>query len=447
MRTFEDNVVPNLLRHIFPSYRVPRINFAEGGLPHRVPGEAWCVDSTLAQGLPMLGQLSAEKIIQLYELIDAVDTKSGLIRQAELLVGGMPERDAINLLLRRFDNGEIHVEPVAVIVPHPENVAAIMGLGVRQIGIKFGVSDYLLLPHGQTSRREPVQRLLDTIDACLDEEANIRLDLVDVTRGDLDGFVLPLIEDCFEHIGKRGAAAPRIRLCDTLGLGVPWTESPVPRSVPRMIHTICHALKLDSKDVEFVGNDNLGMALANSIAAMMHGASGIACSFAGLGGTGGIASTEQLLIHLSGHFGVEPDLASVSKVFGFLKDCDVPVAANHPLWGDLALTRCLAPHGNAYSARHHLGGPFDTVKMLGKEEREEIWSQSGAPGLINLIRSVLPHAELLCEDEAVVAILHWLEEKEVDRVSWEDIEDIVREKLPELFPEEAKEEAKEEEQE
>lgn len=440
MRTFEDNVVPNLLRHIFPSYRVPRINFAEGGLPHRVPGEAWCVDSTLAQGLPVLGQLSAEQIIQLYELIDAVDAKSGLIRQAELLVGAMPERDAINLLLRRYDNGEIHVEPVAVIVPHPENVAAIMGLGLREIGIQFGVSDYLLLPDGQTSRREPVQRLLDTFDACLDEEASIRLDLLDVTRADLDGFVLPLIEDCIEHLGKRGAKAPRIRLCDSLGLGVPWTESPVPRSVPRMIHTICHALKLDSKDVEFVGSDNLGMALANSIAAMMHGASGIACSFAGVGGASGVASTEQMLIHLSGHFGVEPDLAAVGKVFDFLGDRDVPVAPHHPLWGDLALTRCLAPHGNAYSAQHDMGAPFDTVKMLDMGERQEIWRQAGAPGLIHLIHSEIPHAELGCEDEAVVAILGWLEEKGVDRVSWDDIEEMVKKKLPELFAEEEPEE-------
>lgn len=437
MRTFEDNVVPNLLRHIFPSYRVPRINFAEGGLPHRVPGEAWCVDSTLASGLPILGPLSADQIVQIYELIDAVDGKSGLIRQAELLVGGMPERDAINLLLRRHDNGEIHVEPVGVIVPHPENVAAIMGLGLREVGIKFGVSDYLLLSDGQTSRREPVQQLLDTIDACLEEEANIRLDLVDVTRADLDGFVLPLIEDCFEHVGAKGAAPPRIRLCDSLGLGVPWTESPVPRSVPRMIHTICHALKLDASEVEFVGNNNLGMAMANSIAAMMHGSGGIACSFGGLGQRGGIASTEQMLIHLAGHYGVEPDLVPIKKVFEFLRSCDVSIASEHPLWGDKALTRCQAPHGNAFSSTLDLGAPFDTVKLLDIHEQQEIWREAGAPGLIHLIRSEVPDAELDCEDEAVVGILNWLEAKGVDKFTWEEIEPLVREKLPALFEEEA----------
>ena len=437
MRTFEDNVVPNLLRHIFPSYRVPRINFAEGGLPHRVPGEAWCVDSTLASGLPILGPLSADQIVQIYELIDAVDGKSGLIRQAELLVGGMPERDAINLLLRRYDNGEIHVEPVGVIVPHPENVAAIMGLGLREVGIKFGVSDYLLLSDGQTSRREPVQQLLDTIDACLEEEANIRLDLVDVTRADLDGFVLPLIEDCFEHVGAKGAAPPRIRLCDSLGLGVPWTESPVPRSVPRMIHTICHALKLDASEVEFVGNNNLGMAMANSIAAMMHGSGGIACSFGGLGQRGGIASTEQMLIHLAGHYGVEPDLVPIKKVFEFLRSCDVSIASEHPLWGDKALTRCQAPHGNAFSSTLDLGAPFDTVKLLDIHEQQEIWREAGAPGLIHLIRSEVPDAELDCEDEAVVGILNWLEAKGVDKFTWEEIEPLVREKLPALFEEEA----------
>ena len=440
MRTFEDNVVPNLLRHIFPSYRVPRINFAEGGLPHRVPPEAWCVDSTLAAGLPVLGPLSAEQIIRIFELIDAVDAKSGLIRQAELLVGGMPERDAINLLLRRHDNGELHVEPVGVIVPHPENVAAIMGLGLRQVGIKFGVSDYLLLAEGQTSRREPVQRLLDTIDACLEEEANIRLDLVDVTRADLDGFVLPLIEDCIEHIGAKGFAPPRIRLCDSLGLGVPWTESPVPRSVPRMIHTICHALKLDSTEVEFVGHNNLGMSMANSIAAMMHGSGGIACSFAGIGQRGGIASTEQMLIHLGGHFGVEPDLLPVKKIFEYLRGCGVQVAPHHPLWGEHALTRCLAPHGNAFSTTYDLGAPFNITKLLDLPEEVEVWRKAGAPGLIHLIRSEVPQAELECGDEAFVALLAYLEEAGKDKVGWVDIEQKVRELMPTLFEDETEEE-------
>ena len=444
MRTFEDNVVPNLLRHIFPSYRVPRINFAEGGLPHRVPGEAWCVDSTLASGLPTLGALSAEQIVQIFELIDAVDAKSGLIRQAELLVGGMPERDAINLLLRRHDNGEIHVEPTAVIVPHPENIAAIMGLGLREVGIKFGVSDYLLLQEGQTSRREPVQQLLDTIDACLEEEANIRLDLVDVTRADLDGFVLPLIEDCIEHIGAKGFQPPRIRLCDSLGLGVPWTESPVPRSVPRMIHTICHALKMDSSEVEFMGHNHLGMALANSVAAMMHGSGGIACSFGGIGQRGGIASTEQMLIHLSGHFGVEADLTPVKKIFAFIRDAGVQLAPDHPLWGEHALTRCLAPHGNAFSTTHDQGTPFNTLKLMDLDEELEIWREAGAPGLIHLIRSEVPDAELDCEDEGVVAMLAWLEEEGMERVGWADVEEKVKELLPDLFEVEAEEEAEQE---
>ena len=444
MRTFEDNVVPNLLRHIFPSYRVPRINFGEGGLPHRVPGEAWCVDSTLASGLPVVGTLSTEQIIELFELIDAVDNKSGLIRQAELLVGGMPERDAINLLYQRYKQGELHVEPVAVIVPHPENVAAIMGLGLREVGIKFAVSDYHLLPEGSTTRREPVQQLLDAMDACLEEGAAIRLDLLDVTRADLDGFVLPLIEDCVEYLGSKGSLPPRIRLCDSLGLGVPWTESPVPRSVPRMIHTLCHALKLESSEMEFLGHNDLGLALANTVAAMMHGSSGLVCAFGGLGERCGVAATEQMLIHLAGHYGVDPSFAAIQKVFDFLREQGVEISSNLPLWGTRALTESFAPHGNAFSVTHDMGAPFDTAKILDLEGDMEIWRRGGAPALIHLIRAWIPDAELGCEDKAVVSILAWLEEQELELVSWADIEEKVQELLPEYFESEDEVEGAEE---
>lgn len=444
MRTPEENVVPNLLRHIFPSYRVPRVNFAEGTLPHRVPGEAWVVDTTLAEGLPAVGQLTAEQIVEVFDLLDQVNHKSGLIRQAELRVGGMPERDAVNLLVNRFRNGDLRVQPVAVIIPHPENVAAIMGLGLKQIGIQVCASDYLSLPDGSTSRREELQRLAEAMDACVEEDATIRLDLLDVTRADLDGYVLPLLEDCVEHLGSKGCRAPRIRLCDSLGVGVPWTEAPVPRSVPRMIHTISHALKLDADQVEFCGHNDLGLALANSVAAMMHGAGALACSAGGVAQRSGIAPTELMLLHLAGHYGVDPDMSPIRELFKLLSDRGVPLSATHPLWGSQALVRSYPPHGNFFSAPPALEAPFDARRILHLEGSMEIWRKAGAPGLLQLIQHYRPELQLSCEDSSVVALLTWLEEQGLERYSWATIEQQVGELVPTPDAEEEQEQQQEE---
>ena len=62
MRTLQANVIPNLMRHIFPSYRAPMIIFAEGTLPTRIPKAAWCVDCTLSVGRSALDVLSPAEI-------------------------------------------------------------------------------------------------------------------------------------------------------------------------------------------------------------------------------------------------------------------------------------------------------------------------------------------------------------------------------------------------
>ncbi len=431
MQSIEENVVPNLLRHIFPSYRVPRLNFAEGMLPARVPPSAWCVDSTLGLGRPALNPLSTEQVVTYYEMVNRINAKSGLIRQTELLVGGETERAALQTIMPCFEAGKVQVEPVALINAHPAYVEPLADLGLRTVGIRFGVSDYLVLD-GRSSREGPLQQLLQTVDACLDLGCAVRLDLVDLTRADLDGFVLPLLERCIVHLGTKRGAKLRVRFCDSLGLGVPWPETHVPRSIPRAIHTVSHALEVPSSLMEFVGYDDLGLAVANTLTALEHGCSGLVGSFAGLGIRAGIAPVELLLVHLSGHYGVENPIHLVPEMFDLLRSMGADIRANHPLWGERALLTSLPPLANAAVAPLEVGLPFDTRRILGREGRLELRVSAGAAGLTHLISANVlrppPH-----DDPGVQKILSWLEAQHLDRYTWETIAEQVSQHMPYLL--------------
>lgn len=433
MRTVVDTTQPNLLRHIFPSYRVPRVSFAEGSLPVQVPQEAWCVETTLGQGVLALQQPPLELAGRFLDLVGGLNGQSALLRKVEIRVEGPVGRDILQLAIDRQARQESRLEPVAQLPTYPEAVAAVKGLGLAEAGLAIGVSDYQTHLGQPGSRTEALALLLGTMDACLAERIHPRLDLVDATRCDLDGFLLPLVETCLNHLARHGGSRLRIRLCDTLGVGLPWPEAPVPRSVPRMVHTIRHAMGLQPPQLEFLGANDLGLALPNALAAAMCGASGVACAMGGVAERGGIAPTELVLVHLSGLFGADCDLRVVPELLDLLRGLGLKLGGHHPLFGEQALTSSEPQSMRPLDEAAELYAPFDTGRLLQRPPRLELQPQSGAAGVAYLIREHVPGAAPVPGDERVRALHGWLGENGLREVAWERLAPKVQELMPELF--------------
>mgnify|MGYP002641018653 CR=1 FL=1 len=433
MRTSLDKVVPNHMRHFFPSYRVPQLNFSDGYLPVRVPGCASCVESTLATGLPALGRLTTEQVIDHVVAVNTLNGKSGLLGKVELQVGGAVEQEALKELIPRFKSGELQVEPVAVVLPDPECVAPLAGTGLREVGVQFGASDYMSVGQGPGSREVPVRALLETLDACLEAGFTPRLDLLDITRADLESLVIPLVSDVMDHLSSCGFGGLHLRLVDSLGLGLPWPEIPVPRSIPRMVHTLTHKLDIPGDQVEFLGFNDMGMALANSLAAAVHGCTRIVTTMGGLGERAGVAPTELMLIHLCGLYGIDLDLKRVKELFKGLKLAGGELSPRHPLWGEEGLTRGFAPHPNALAATHALEAPFDAYRLLGRAPDVKVRQENGPAGLVCMIKRNFPETEYGCDDQLILDLFAWVEEQELGDICWDDLRDKVQELAPDLF--------------
>jgi 2-phosphinomethylmalic acid synthase len=427
MRTIEDTALPNLMRHVFPTYRVPRVSFAEGTLPVEVPGEAYGVEATLSQGVLALTRLDVEVAGRVADLLHRLENGSGLLRRAEVRVEGAIGRDCLELLLERHRDG-LCLLPVAAIPALPDGVASVAGMGLREAGLAIGASDFF---RWSGSRTAHVSRLLQVMDACLEHGIGPRLDLLDVTRADVEGFVLPLVEACLDHLARRGFSRLRLRLCDSLGLGLPWGEAALPRSIPRLIHTVRHATGLQPRQLEFLGANDLGLALANSVAATLGGCGGLVCSVGGVGERGGVTATELLLLHLSGLFGADCDLSVVSQLHALLEPLGLSLGDHHPLWGEEALTTSSMPDGQTQPGGDLLA-PLDTERLVFRSPRIEVRPQTGVAGVVRLIQEHQP-MELALDDERVRKIHDWIAEQGIVQVSWEAIEPKVREVLPELF--------------
>lgn len=419
---------PNLLRHVFPAYRVPRVSFAEEGLTVRVPRQIWCVDATFSVGSLALRPPQIDQVLELQQHLERLGKHSGIVRSMEIRIDGPASRELLAGAIDYYRGDRNRVEPVAAIGDRPECCEPLGGLGLREAGIPVGVSDFLRSMHDNA-----LASLLATMDACLERQIQPRVDLLDVTRADVEGVVLPLLTACLEHLVKQGQGRLKVRLCDSLGLGLPWPEVPVPRSIPRVVHVIRDAFGLQPDQLEIVASNDMGLALANTIAAVVYGCGGAVTSAGGIGERSGIAPTEAVLLHLDGLFGVDCDYGAVQALHRLVEELGHRLPQRYPVWGDRALTSSqihLAASADELVERY---APFDTQRVLSRAPQLLIRRSSGPSGLVQLIRRYLPHVEVQPEDEVVRSLMQWIHEHGIDTVHWEAIEPRLRELSPELF--------------
>ena len=96
------------------------------------------------------------------------------------------------------------------------------------------VSDYHIYLKLGKNRAEAMQMYLDLARQALEWGIVPRCHFEDVTRSDIYGFSLPLAQELMK-LSEEYSMPVKIRLCDTMGYGVPYACSALPRSVQRVV--------------------------------------------------------------------------------------------------------------------------------------------------------------------------------------------------------------------
>ena len=164
----------------------------------------------------------------------------------------------------------------------PQDLDAALATGVKAVNLSVPVSDRQIKAKFGTDRADVLARVARIVPMARDRGVIVSVGGEDSSRADLD-FVMQVMQTAEE------AGAWRFRFADTLGvLG--------PLQCFSIFRRLCAETDMA---LEFHGHNDVGMATANTVAAIQGGASDASVSVLGLGERAGNAALEQVVSALS----------------------------------------------------------------------------------------------------------------------------------------------------
>ncbi len=244
-----------------------------------------------------------------------------------------------------------------------KDIAAAAGLGAHMIDISVPASDQHLRSKLRKDRAWLMAEVAHHVKYALDLGFSVAVGAEDASRGDPD--LLARLADAAQSAGAR-----RIRFADTLGVLDPFST----------FQRIAELRRRSDLEIEMHAHDDLGMATANTLAAVRAGATHLNTTVNGLGERSGNAPLEEVVLGLKVCHGIDAGI----DLLGFpeLSQC-VAQASGRPLhWqksvvGEGAFTHEAGIHvdGLLKDPANYQG--FDPG-LVGRRHRIVIGKHSGA---------------------------------------------------------------------
>jgi isopropylmalate/homocitrate/citramalate synthase len=380
-----DPAQPELFEAAFPRDGFPVYEWTER--PADLPPIVWTTETTHRDGQQGGLPLTVDQGIRIYELQCAFTGTTGALRQAEFFVYRDADRRMLEAALDRYRDGA-PVEPTTWIRASAKDAALVRDIGVRETGMLASASDYhtfhKFTPGG---RRNAAHSYLDAVRSVFDAGLRPRLHLEDATRAPRE-FVLPFVEAVLDVAsGYREVGAPKFRICDTMGLGLPYEHVEWPRSVPRQVRALREA-GVAAEELEFHPHNDLDLIVVNCLAALQAGCCAINGTLLGKGERSGNAPLEPVLVHAAGMGCLPelPDFRALNQLVELYQQMGQPVPAKYPLYGRDAHRTRAGIHADGLNKFWRMYAPFDVPRLLGRPLELSFTKDSGIAGLVFLVK-------------------------------------------------------------
>jgi citrate (Re)-synthase len=428
MASTNDPAKPEYFLDSFPRDTFPAYVWTER--PAELPAEVWTTETTHRDGQQGGLPLTTEQGLAIYDLLCQFTGQSGAVRQAEFFVYRPSDRAMLEAALERYRGGA-PIEPTTWIRATAKDVALISSLGVRETGMLASASDYhtfhKFTPGG---RSQAARTYLEAVQVALDAGIRPRLHLEDATRAPMD-FIARLVEAVQVLSLPYGPSLrPKFRLCDTMGLGLPYDDVALPRSVPRLVRAM-RALGLEAADLEFHPHNDTWLVVANCLAAVRAGCGVINGTALGKGERTGNAPIEAVLLHLigMGYFrALPPDFTALNALVDLYARMGEAIPPKYPLYGRDAHRTRAGVHADGLNKFWWMYAPFDVPRLLDRPLEVSLTKDSGLAGLVFVLRQRLG-LEVAKDDPRLQAIYAWLtaqfDNGRQTSVEWEELEPIV----------------------
>jgi isopropylmalate/homocitrate/citramalate synthase len=371
---------PDLLRDDFPYVDVPRMRFDGTSVPIDPPDEIFITDTTFRDGQQARPPYTVEQTVDLYDMMHRLGGTKGVIRQCEFFLYSDKDRDAVNKCLEK---GYRFPEVTGWIRAVKSDFQLVKQMGLKETGILTSASDYHIFHKLNKTREQAMQDYLDLVHTALETCDCIRCHLEDITRADIYGFIVPFAQklvEAEEEIGK----PIRIRLCDTMGYGVPYAEATLPRSVPKLVHAMVHEAGVKKERLEWHGHNDFHKVLVNAEAAWLYGCAAANGTLLGFGERTGNPPLEGLIIEYIGLLGHNNgiDTTVITEIAEYLeRETGFQIPANYPFVGKNFNLTMAGIHADGVIKDPEIYSIFDTEKVLSRPLGVNVTDKSGVAGI------------------------------------------------------------------
>jgi homocitrate synthase NifV len=275
-----------------------------------------------------------------------------------------------------------------------EDVDAALATGVSTVNVSVPVSDIQLSAKLQGGRRMALDMVSRVVGYARDKGLAVAVGGEDASRADVD-FLVEVIA------AAKAEGARRFRVADTLSVLDPFST-----------YALVEALrKTTDLEIEIHAHDDLGLATANTLAAVKAGATHASVTVIGLGERAGNAPLEEVAVALRELYGrdtgtVLTELGAVAAVVAAAAARAVPV--NKAIVGDHVFTHESGIHVDGLLKDRRTYQALDPV-LLGRSHHFVIGKHSG----LSAITASLADLRLPASPDELRAILDRVREHAV----------------------------------
>ena len=426
---------PELFRDTFSYEKVPAIELSGDIIPMNMPEDIWITDTTFRDGQQARPPYTVEQIVEIFKCMSKLGGSRGLIRQTEFFLYGEKDREAVE---KCRELGVEFPEITAWIRAVKKDFELVKAMEIKETGILTSCSDYHIFLKLKKNRRQALDGYKDVVNAALENDVIPRCHLEDVTRADIFGFVIPMINELMDiSEGK-----VKIRLCDTMGYGLPYPGTTLPRSIPALLDAVLKNTDIKSEQLEWHGHNDFHKVSVNASTAWLYGCCAANGTFLGFGERTGNPPIEGLVIEWMGLTGIHDgiDTTAITDAADYFRDqIKHPIPSNFPFAGSDFNTTRAGIHADGLTKNEEIYNIFDTGKWLNRPCKVAITNNSGLAGIAYWIYSNIGEAasSIKKDHPGLLVIKNWIDEQyaggRITSISDGEMMEQVRQALPELF--------------
>jgi len=404
---------PNLMRDIFPYSEIPKTIFDGSVVDVKPANEIWITDTTFRDGQQARTPYTLEQVSRLFDLISRLSGPNGVIRQSEFFIYSESDRE---ILQEVRNKGYKFPEVTSWIRANPADFELVKNVGIKETGLLTSISDYHIFMKFKKTRRQVLNSFMGVVQSAADAGLEaIRCHFEDITRADFWGTVVPFAEELMNFSAKTGLKI-KLRLCDTMGYGLPYPGVALPRSIRKIVFYLQRELGIPSELLEWHGHNDFHKVHANSITAWLSGISAVNGTILGFGERTGNSPIEALAVEYASLTGDTHgmDLTAITDIAHYLTEIGTTIPFNYPFAGERFNVTMAGIHADGVIKNEEIYNIFDTAKILNRPLGVHLTNRSGIAGVGFWVNQELKKRNLPTVDKRnpkVAKIFEWVEDQ------------------------------------